>query len=82
MFSVRLMFLRLFGILRPTGWTGFVYVDDGQNHEFKQGKFIYDKLSFSSQELISEPGQRLHAVGPAGGAEAQKEREKRQHEIH
>ena len=50
-----------------------MYVDDGQNHEFKQGKFIYDKLSFSSQELISEPGQRLHAVGPASGAEAQRE---------
>eukprot|EP00913_Durusdinium_trenchii_P009989 g9375.t1 len=46
---------------------GFVYLDDGQSHEFKQGKFIYDKLPFNGEELTSQPNQRLHAVGPANG---------------
>lgn len=46
---------------------GFVYLDDGQSHDFKQGKFIYDKLSFNGSELVAEPSQRLHAVGPASG---------------
>ena len=46
---------------------GFVYLDDGASHDFKQGKFIYDKLSFDGEELIAEPKQKLHTVGPASG---------------
>ncbi|CAJ1409212.1 unnamed protein product [Effrenium voratum] len=46
---------------------GFVYLDDGHSHEFKQGRFIYDKLTFDGQELVAEPGQSLHAVGAATG---------------
>ncbi|CAE7559709.1 unnamed protein product, partial [Symbiodinium pilosum] len=46
---------------------GHVYMDDGQSHDFQQGHFVYDKLSFDGQVLASEPSQRLHVVGSAKG---------------
>lgn len=47
---------------------GHVYMDDGQSHDFMRGHFVYDKLSFDGQELVSEPAQTLHMAGAAKGA--------------
>jgi len=46
---------------------GHLYIDDGSSHDFMQGHFLYDQLSFDGTDLVSEPAQQLHVVGPAKG---------------
>jgi len=46
---------------------GRLYIDDGSNHDYQQGSFIYDAFDFDGTTLRERPAPAMHAAGQAKG---------------
>lgn len=46
---------------------GRLYIDDGSNHDYQQGSFIYDAFEFDGTTLRERPAPSMHANGQAKG---------------